>query len=227
MLSATYVKSAGTAATSNTSYTSQLLSDARSGITYGFSAFYDVYSYTKGTSCPDANLPTAACKLIITYASQTLSTIPLSLSSGYVEFSAPFLPETSGRYIQFLVSCQPAMDDAQCAEVIVLLDDVTFSDPGQTCGWTWLGCYTDSVSMRALNHHGTIAGWPSTTTVEACQAACQAQGFSYAGVEFGNECWCGNELSSRPATDGCNMPCSGNSQEICGGPDRLNVYYRP
>lgn len=119
------------------------------------------------------------------------------------------------------------MDDAQCAEVIVPLDDVAFSDPGQTCGWTSLGCYTDSVSMRALNNHGMIAGWPSTTTVEACQAACQAQGFSYAGVEFGNECWCGNELSSSPAADGCNMLCSGNSQEICGGPDRLNVYYRP
>lgn len=28
-----------------------------------------------------------------------------------------------------------------------------------------------------------------------------------------------------PVTDGgCNMPCQGNSSELCGGPNRLNVY---
>lgn len=24
---------------------------------------------------------------------------------------------------------------------------------------------------------------------------------------------------------GCTMPCNGNTTELCGGPNRLNVYY--
>ena len=40
---------------------------------------------------------------------------------------------------------------------------------------------------------------------------------------------CGNSIggSGGPAADGdalCNMPCSGNSEQMCGGPNRLNVY---
>lgn len=42
------------------------------------------------------------------------------------------------------------------------------------------------------------------------------------------ECWCGSLMSSGgPAPDGealCNMPCSGNTNEICGGPDRLSLF---
>jgi hypothetical protein len=37
---------------------------------------------------------------------------------------------------------------------------------------------------------------------------------------------CGNTIANggAPATSGCSMLCNGNSSEICGGPDRLNVY---
>lgn len=44
-----------------------------------------------------------------------------------------------------------------------------------------------------------------------------------------DECYCDNSAQGGggPASDGstgCNMPCSGNSAEMCGGPNRLNVY---
>lgn len=38
---------------------------------------------------------------------------------------------------------------------------------------------------------------------------------------------CGNALNPNtpePSTD-CNMPCSGNSSEACGGPNRLNIFW--
>lgn len=37
---------------------------------------------------------------------------------------------------------------------------------------------------------------------------------------------CGNTFNggSKAATDGCNMACSGNSTEVCGGPNRLTVF---
>ena len=46
----------------------------------------------------------------------------------------------------------------------------------------------------------------------------------------GRECWTGNNLNplqtlaSDPST--CNRQCAGNGGQICGGPDRLNLYIR-
>lgn len=46
---------------------------------------------------------------------------------------------------------------------------------------------------------------------------------------YAGECWCGNSAQNGggPAPDGdaqCNMQCRGNADELCGGPNRLNVY---
>jgi hypothetical protein len=50
----------------------------------------------------------------------------------------------------------------------------------------------------------------------------------YANLEQG-ECYCGNSAQNGggPAPDGnsgCNMPCQGNSDETCGGSNRLSVW---
>ncbi|KAH8985362.1 WSC domain-containing protein [Lactarius akahatsu] len=104
--------------------------------------------------------------------------------------------------------------------------------------WNGLGCYNDSVSARALQ----VRVEAGNTTVGSCVAACQAQGFSLAGVEFGRECWCGSQLQHGSAffgnSDGirngnfrnypdephCNMACQGDPTKICGGPALLNLY---
>lgn len=96
-------------------------------------------------------------------------------------------------------------------------------------GWTALGCYTDSVQARGLPYGAGIPGGPGSMTVEACQTACKAAGYTYAGVEYSQECYCGNDLEndSGPAPDGnakCNMKCLGNAGETCGGPERMNMY---
>ncbi|KAH9023807.1 WSC domain-containing protein [Lactarius hengduanensis] len=105
--------------------------------------------------------------------------------------------------------------------------------------WNGLGCYNDSVSARALQER-VEAG---NTTVESCVAACQAQGFTLAGLEFGRECWCGPELQHGSRNSGndngldgsnsnhridpnalnCDMGCQGAPTESCGGPDRLSL----
>lgn len=85
------------------------------------------------------------------------------------------------------------------------------------------GCYTDSGS-RSLS---LFAYSNINSTVEMCSAACTASGFQIAGMEYGQECWCGSELASNAmnVTDSdCNMPCPGNSTEICGSGNRLSVY---
>jgi glucan 1,3-beta-glucosidase len=74
-----------------------------------------------------------------------------------------------------------------------------------------------------------VAGGAGAMAIEACQAACHDSGYSLAGVEYGQECYCDNTLQhgGGPAPDGgalCNMACAGNSAETCGGPNRLDLY---
>ncbi len=78
--------------------------------------------------------------------------------------------------------------------------------------------------MRALSQ-ATFAS--DTMTLEACQTFCSA--YTYFGVEYSHECYCGNSLNAgsvaAPATD-CSMTCMGASSEYCGAGNRLSVYAR-
>ncbi|CAF9936950.1 MAG: hypothetical protein HETSPECPRED_010510 [Heterodermia speciosa] len=88
--------------------------------------------------------------------------------------------------------------------------------------YTAKGCYTDDPNNRALTGFSTVN---EALSVELCAAICK--GYTYFGVEYFRECYCGNTLapSSQPAQAGeCNSPCSGDNTEICGGASRLNLY---
>ena len=74
-------------------------------------------------------------------------------------------------------------------------------------GFSLLGCYTDSVNSRTLI---TLEQYTGSLTVAVCCNACAASGYKYAGVEYANECYCGNSFTNGggPAPDGeiyCNM----------------------
>lgn len=63
--------------------------------------------------------------------------------------------------------------------------------------------------------------------------------FAYAGVEYGQECWCGNKLNiagdagATPSTNltettagqYCGFVCPGNSSEYCGSGGRLSLFW--
>ncbi|KAJ6596722.1 WSC domain-containing protein [Mycena sp. CBHHK59/15] len=90
--------------------------------------------------------------------------------------------------------------------------------------WKSIGCQKDSTAGRILKHLVTMAN-SNTVTVELCLDACAAGNYSLGGVEFGHECFCGNALLYKYlSTPACTLPCSGNSSEICGGSQSLNVY---
>ncbi|KAK3692812.1 WSC domain-containing protein [Podospora appendiculata] len=100
-------------------------------------------------------------------------------------------------------------------------EDVTVQD------YAPLGCWTDD------SPYGRALGYPQdqlnsqTLTTSDCLNACKDGGFPFAGTEYGGECWCsatiGNDTGAAPDFD-CNMPCNGDSTEICGGRSRLNLY---
>lgn len=91
-----------------------------------------------------------------------------------------------------------------------------------------LGCYTDSVSLRALAINTQVPGGPSGVTPESCTAACIAHDLAFSGVEFGGECWCGASINIGQALASnqnlCSTPCLGTPGEICGGADAINIY---
>jgi hypothetical protein len=64
-------------------------------------------------------------------------------------------------------------------------------DPGSLkarAGWTFLGCYTDNVSGRALPNVEQVPGGTNAMTNELCESTCLSAGFSIAGTEYAGEC---------------------------------------
>lgn len=92
--------------------------------------------------------------------------------------------------------------------------------------WEERGCYTDNPGARTL----TIAiPLGNQNKISTCQEACYEAGYKFAGVEYSYECFCDTALKNGggPAPDGdvgCNMACSGDITQICGGPSRLNLF---
>ncbi|KAF8577851.1 copper radical oxidase [Ramaria rubella] len=91
--------------------------------------------------------------------------------------------------------------------------------------WTLQGCFTDNPAARTL----TGSSFTNTTgmTQELCTAFCDTGSFIFSGVEFAQECYCGNEIENggvnTTITD-CSTPCVGNPQEFCGGASRLDLF---
>jgi hypothetical protein len=93
-------------------------------------------------------------------------------------------------------------------------------------GWVYQGCYNDSTSSRSLQG-GPFYYDSANMTIKSCAAYCAASNSNYFGVEYFSECYCGKVLASEStlqATSDCSYLCSGNSEEYCGGSNRLNLY---
>ncbi|KAJ7932051.1 hypothetical protein B0H13DRAFT_809105 [Mycena leptocephala] len=90
--------------------------------------------------------------------------------------------------------------------------------------WKSIGCHGDSTAARALHH--LVTGSSANRTVESCLDACAAGGFILGGLEFGHECYCGNALLYvyNVPQGNCVLPCAGNTSELCGGSEALNLY---
>ncbi|KAI0041429.1 WSC-domain-containing protein [Auriscalpium vulgare] len=98
--------------------------------------------------------------------------------------------------------------------------------------WEYAGCYTDDTNARTLPHLApTTRDQISNAEEVNCVIACDALGYYFAGVEFGTECWCGNEVGSgavlAPDSD-CHYVCAGDPthSEFCGGRERLTVFHK-
>ncbi|BAT72175.1 conserved hypothetical protein [Thermosulfidibacter takaii ABI70S6] len=101
--------------------------------------------------------------------------------------------------------------------------------PKSTSNYTvnkYLGCFRDKGDPKGLSGrdlNGFIFSSPSMT-IYRCISLCADKGFKYAAVQYGSYCFCGNSYGKYGKAQNCNMLCSGNRKEICGGVWANSVY---
>lgn len=91
-------------------------------------------------------------------------------------------------------------------------------------GAWFIGCFKDSVAARDLP---VLVSWDDSAlaTAVACTQMCGARGYTYAGVQTGPSCFCGNTVGLYgPANGQCAAGCPGDATQACGGNLRNAVY---
>jgi len=93
--------------------------------------------------------------------------------------------------------------------------------PAVLAGATHIGCFVDE-GPRTLPDNMLGA---DDMTGQKCQTRCI--GYRFFGVEFRRECFCGRTKPNVTApTPECSLPCAGDDNQLCGGPNRINVWDR-
>ncbi|XP_071953743.1 uncharacterized protein [Antedon mediterranea] len=82
-------------------------------------------------------------------------------------------------------------------------------------------CLNDTGQYFCADYHGM--------TVDLCLQVCCGYGYTYAGLQNGDQCFCGHESADysrygeKPSTD-CSSECEGNAGQDCGGIFNMKVY---
>ncbi|KAH8652038.1 hypothetical protein BX600DRAFT_516127 [Xylariales sp. PMI_506] len=93
--------------------------------------------------------------------------------------------------------------------------------------WVPQGCFFDTANPRPLVYPQNVNN--DHNTVETCQSSCLTSGYTYAGVENANTCFCGSAIDG-PVVNyqvdsyQCNSQCTGDNTETCGGYARMFIY---
>ncbi|KAG9240976.1 WSC domain-containing protein [Calycina marina] len=96
---------------------------------------------------------------------------------------------------------------------------------GFPIGWTNQGCWVDGVNGRILSNQ---LNDDPVMTLQSCANKCSTAGYTIAGMEYGQQCFCdnfvynGGVLAASQAD--CNQPCAGNPAQSCGSGGRLTMY---
>lgn len=174
-------------------------------------------SYLSGIIRPTLNTTSRVLTASATVGQYSLYNTTIYLNASQITPGTRYNLTISGQ--TFAVSYQDLTNVAtSCAAAPTL----------QVPAWTSLGCYTDSTGSRTLNAAQNY-DYKSMTT-ESCAAFCKL--YKYFGTEYSQECYCSNTIASQStiasnAGQSCNMVCTGDSTETCGGAGYLNLYQNP
>ncbi|KAI9742159.1 MAG: hypothetical protein M1818_004059 [Claussenomyces sp. TS43310] len=104
-----------------------------------------------------------------------------------------------------------------------------YADLTVSKGFKYIGCgYDFAGQTRTLSGAQLVA---SNLTNAYCVDWCAKQNYTIAGTEYSSQCFCGNSMAAdrmpaRGLMGSCDMPCSGESAEMCGGNARVSLYQK-
>ncbi|RAQ51277.1 exo-1 [Aspergillus flavus] len=89
---------------------------------------------------------------------------------------------------------------------------------------SYVGCYLDpKVTILTAAKLSTIGMTP-----QYCANWCGQRGFTYGGIEFGTQCFCGSEpdfsLATKTNETSCNSQCATEPSSACGGNYVMSLY---
>ena len=85
---------------------------------------------------------------------------------------------------------QPSLNAQPAVQTPIVYDIPETGDAVGLPGWEFVNMYMDSTGPGAARVLGGSSFISSNMTIENCQSFCFGQGERFAGVEFGNQCWC-------------------------------------
>lgn len=93
-------------------------------------------------------------------------------------------------------------------------------------GWSVdIPCAVDTPDRILAN---VVVSYQQSTTPYTCTTLCGSEGYRYAGVEYGDECYCGTgyvgEVEAAEYATECQMRCAGSYGYTCGGSWRMQTY---
>jgi hypothetical protein len=97
--------------------------------------------------------------------------------------------------------------------------------PNLPTGWDYQGCWTDYGlrKLAGLSYVDSV-----NMTEENCIDFCNTRNYTYAGVEYGQECYCGYLIgagSAQAENSECSFACPGATDQPCGAGYRLSVFH--
>ncbi|PAV92127.1 hypothetical protein WR25_05819 [Diploscapter pachys] len=126
-------------------------------------------------------------------------------------------------------SCKARIREAACQ-----LEEGTFHDvfPESNCSNhdhllvnLRVGCFADSANGRTLS--GFTYQLKEDNSHERCRNLCYKTGHLYYGLEYKQECFCGDSINAVPTLPNTNCTaysCPGNPQQFCGGYNAIEVF---
>ncbi|POR36124.1 Xylosyltransferase oxt [Tolypocladium paradoxum] len=100
------------------------------------------------------------------------------------------------------------------------------TDSSTAPDWGYLGCFQDAINRTLVGSKPLdyLRGDMSNST---CIEHCTSKGYSFAGTEWGKECWCGHSIRDdgvRLPESFCDTPCQGAESSCCGGSWAISVF---
>ncbi|KAJ3558449.1 hypothetical protein NM688_g922 [Phlebia brevispora] len=95
---------------------------------------------------------------------------------------------------------------------------------------SWVPIYSCAIDNASRVITDVVVQYTQANTPYYCTSYCASLGYQYAGVEYGDECYCGTGLVSGIENDdssSCDMRCPGDYMFLCGGSWRMQIYYNP